>query len=90
VSKASRKARPQSSASLTPGVEGVFALWGRGNLKAARARARDLLAGELSPQEREQLVRLLQDTAPDPRALQIAVFALVVLGLVMLLTGLLS
>ena len=89
MSKASRKIRAQS-APAPSGVEGVFALWGRGNLKMARARAKELLAGELAEQEREQLLRLLQDTAPDPRARQIAVFALVVVGLVILLTKLLS
>ena len=88
MSKASRKTRAQSAPPA--GVEHVFALWGRGNLKSARARAKDLLAGELTEQEREQLFRLLQDTAPDPRARQIAVFALVVVGLVILLTKLLS
>ena len=89
MSKASRKARAQP-APTPAGAEDVFALWGRGNLKAARARAKDLLAGETTEQEREQLLRLLQDTGPDPRARQIAVFALVVVGLVILLTKLLS
>jgi hypothetical protein len=89
MSKASRKTRAQS-APPPAGVEDVFALWGRGNLKVARARAKDLLAGEISEQDREQLLGLLRDTAPDPRARQIAVFALVVVGLVILLTKLLS
>jgi len=69
-------------------MEGVFALWGRGNLKAARAGARALLRGELSEQDRAQLERLLQDTGPDPRAAQIAVFAGAVVVLVILLTKL--
>jgi HEAT repeat protein len=89
VSKASRKIRTPSAAAPS-GVEGAFALWGRGNLKMARTRAKEQLAGELTEQEREQLLRLLQDTAPDPRARQIAVFALAVVVLVILLTKLLS
>ena len=89
MSKASRKAR-SSSVPVPVGVEDVFALWGRGNLKLARARARELLAGELSEQERAQLIRLLQDTGPDPRAGQIAVFAGTVVVLVILLTKLLG
>ncbi len=89
MSKASRKPRPQS-APLPAGVEEVFALWGRGNIKLARPRARELLAGELSEQDREQLVRLLQDTAPDARAGQIAIFAGTVLVLVILLTKVLG
>ena len=89
MSKASRKSRSQS-APVPVGVEDVFALWGRGNLKLARSRARELLAGELSEPERGQLIRLLQDTAPDPRAGQIAVFAGAVVVLVILLTKFLS
>jgi hypothetical protein len=89
MSKGSRKARTQS-APVPAGVEDVFALWGRGNLKLARSRARELLAGELSEQERAQLVRLLQDTAPDRRAGQIAVFAGAVVVFVILLTKLLG
>ena len=87
--KVSRKTKAQP-AQVASGVEDVFALWGRGNVKAARKRATELLAGELSEQEREELSRLLQDTAPDLRARYIAAFALAVLGLVVLLTKLLD
>ncbi len=89
MSKVSRKTRSQSS-QVAPGAEEVFALWGRGNVKAARARAKELLAGDLSELDREQLSRLRDDTAPDPRARHIAVFALSVLGIVVLLTKILS
>ncbi len=89
MSKASRKARTQPEP-VPAGVEDVFALWGRGNLKLARARATELLAGELSEPDRVKLVRLLQDTGPDPRAGQIAVFAGAVVLLVILLTKLLD
>jgi hypothetical protein len=88
MSKPTRKARTQPAPPA--GVEDVFALWGRGNLKLARARSKELLAGQLSETERTQLVRVLQDTAPDPRAAQIAVFAGSVVVLVILLTKLLG
>jgi hypothetical protein len=65
-------------------------LWGRGNNKAARAAARELLRGDLPDADRAGLERLLQDTAPDPRARQIAIFAIAVVVLVILLTKLLD
>jgi hypothetical protein len=89
VPKASRKPRPQA-AKVPSGIEGPFASWGRGNNKAARAAAQELLRGELPDADRARLERLLQDTAPDPRARQIAIFAIAVVVLVILLTKLLD
>jgi hypothetical protein len=76
-----RKARAQATS-----AEGPFTLWARGNVKAARRSAQELLAGELSEPDRARLERLLVDTAPDARAWRIAAFAVAVLVFVLLLT----
>lgn len=82
---AKRKTRGEVVSELS-GTELAFALWGRGNLKAARLLAKSLLAAPISAAEQQDLARLLADTGPDPRAVQVAAFAGAVVLLVIVLT----
>ena len=70
------------------GVDAAFAVWTAGDLKTARAMARDLLSQSPSDADRSKLERLVADTSPDPRALHIAFFCLAVVAMVVLLTKL--
>ena len=87
MGKSKRKSSPEPSGHPS-GADGAFTLWGRGDLKSARAAAKRLMAEGTSEADRARLQRLLADTAPDPRALQIAVFCLAVVACVVLLTKL--
>ncbi len=70
------------------GSDAAYLLWGAGDFKSARALARELLAAAPADAERVKLERLMADTSPDPRALQIGLFCVTVAVLVVLLTKL--
>lgn len=83
-------AKPKQKAIRTDraDVDGAYALWGHGDVRSARRIAGELLEASPDPESRPALERLLRDTAPDRWIYQITVFAVAVLGLVILLTRL--
>jgi hypothetical protein len=86
MAKAKRKQKVEEAGA--EGVEAAYALWGKGDFKSARTMARGLLAASPADGDRVLLQRLLDDTSPDPRAAQIAVFCLAVVVMVVVLAKL--
>jgi hypothetical protein len=84
MAKAKRKAAPTEPENS--GVETAYTLWRNGDVKGARSMARGLLGGSPNDVDRASLERLITDTSPDPRAVQVAVFCLAVATCVVLLT----
>lgn len=89
MAKANRRASASSTPPSPASAEAAFSLWAKGDLRGARKLAASLLP-TVSESEGAELSRLLADTAPDPRAMQVAAFALTVAALVVLLTKLFS
>jgi hypothetical protein len=67
-------------------IEPAYKLWARGNVRGAKQEAKRVLAqADASAEAKELAQRVLADTKPDVRALQVGVGGVVFVGVILLL-----
>jgi hypothetical protein len=79
-------AKSKPTGTLPKDVEAAYQLWTRGDYRAARKEARRVLAANPTDEEvRSRAQRVLSDTAPETRALQVGVGGIVFVVVILLL-----
>lgn len=78
------KSKPAGT--LPKDVEAAYRLWARGDYRGARKEARRVLAASPADEEIRSLAqRVLSDTGPETRALQVGVGGIVFVVVILLL-----
>ncbi len=81
-------AKKQPEGTLPKEIEPAYQLWARGNVRGARQEAKRILAkpaGEANPEAQVLAQRILTDTSPDARTLQVGIGGVVFVAVILFL-----